>query len=266
MIDFKILNAIYGGIDCKDKITEIIGSSNICKIENNIIGMDPNKGIKKEFIIDYIYNGETLHKKLFEGDIFVLKNLKSSIIEFIIPTYNRKNELSSMLSSLCAQKSSNWKALVVIDDNIKHLETENIISFFKDERISFIYCDKQYNDFGHTPREIGKQKSTADYIIMTGDDNYYVPSFISELNILINDKPGLIYWDMIHNQYNYEHFKCELMFNYIDIGSFAVRRDLAQQIELGKISPSDGVYIQDFCKKFPDEKKEKINKILFVHN
>ena len=85
-----------------------------------------------------------------------------------------------MLESLMAQTNPNWCATVVIDNS----EKEAYCYAFTEDyypKVRFIFSGKRYNDWGHTPREIGKQQSEADYIILTNDDNYYTPNFVDEL-------------------------------------------------------------------------------------
>jgi len=187
-------------------------------------------------------------------------------VEFIIPTYDREYELASMLASLVAQSDTNWFANVVCDMDSRHIFNHLGSDDYTDERIRYTFLDKRYNDWGHTPREIGKQASTADYIIMTGDDNYYTPNFVEELIFASKDNPGMIYWDMVHSHYDYQYFKCEPRFNQIDMGAFATRRDLAQQLPLGKEYAADGLFVENFKHMFPNERIVKINKVLFVHN
>jgi GT2 family glycosyltransferase len=183
-------------------------------------------------------------------------------VEFIIPTYNRYNELRVILSSIVAQTNNNWCATVIIDD-----ETIWDILPIEHPQIKYTCTGKRYNDWGHTPREMGKQNSIADYIIMTGDDNYYAPVLVDNIIKIAEENPALIYWDMIHNYYDYSVFTCSLGSWGIDMGAFATRNDIAKSIHLctNKID-ADGSFIEDFKKMFPKEKTIKINKILFVHN
>jgi glycosyltransferase involved in cell wall biosynthesis len=183
------------------------------------------------------------------------------IVDFIIPTYNRIKELKSMLYSLLAQTNPNWVANVVIDNNIDEF---NQIDIVKDERIKYTLLDKRYNDWGHMPREFGKQNSNAKYIIMTGDDNYYTPNFVEELNKASESNPALIYWDMVHSHYDYQFFKCSPRFNQIDIGAFAIRNDVGKNIILGKEYAADGYFIEKVIQSYQDH--IKIDKVLYVHN
>lgn len=187
-------------------------------------------------------------------------------VEFIIPTYNRVKPLGSMLASLIAQTDDDWGANVVID-NPEGYDMLEVAKSFNDPRIRTTFMDRRYNDWGHTPRQLGKQMSEADYIIMTGDDNYYTPNFIHELKlatVLIN--PGMVYWDMVHSHYHYAYFQCRPAVGQIDMGAFATRNDLAKQIDLGVRYDADGWFVHQFNEKFPKEIVKKINKVLFVHN
>lgn len=187
------------------------------------------------------------------------------LVDFIIPTYNRPAPLKCMLASLIAQNNPDWGAHVVID-NPEDTQNVELIQSFKDVRIRWSKFPKRYNDFGHTPREYGKQQSGADYIIMTGDDNYYTPNLVQEMAIAADSNPGIIYWDMVHSHFDYAYFKCEPANGRIDMGAFATRKDLAQQIELGVRYDADGWFINKFREMFPEESAVKIDKVLFVHN
>mgnify|MGYP000844251469 CR=1 FL=1 len=186
-------------------------------------------------------------------------------VDFIIPTYDRIDFLRSMLSSLLVQTDSNWRATVVIDDN----ENKDIVSLIEDlhnSNIRYIFAGERYNDWGHTPREIGKQQSDCDYIIMTGDDNYYAPVTVSEILSIAAQNPEIIYWDMVHSHYQYSYFNCKPSFNQIDMGAFATRRDIAQSIKLKSTYAADGDFIEEIKRTYSNIKMIKINKVLFVHN
>jgi len=187
------------------------------------------------------------------------------IVEFIIPTYNRKYPLGSILASLIAQTNGDWGAHVVIDDPEQTI-ADDVLEIFNDNRIKKTHLDKRYKDWGNTPREYGKQQSNANYVIMTGDDNYYTPNLVKELKLAAKDNPGMIYWDMVHSHYKYSYFKCTPVINCIDIGAFATRTDLAKEIVLTTTFAADGEFVRDFIKKFPLESLVKIDKVLFVHN
>jgi glycosyltransferase involved in cell wall biosynthesis len=189
-------------------------------------------------------------------------------IEFILPTYFGGNPLLSAIACLMAQKNPNWTANVVIDDCEKN-NAEDVVKLIDDTRVYYTYLDQRYNDFGHTPRNYGKNHTKADYVIMSGDDNYYMPWIVSEIIEVAEkeDSPGLIYWDMLHSHRSYNAvFECSPSLGCIDIGAFAMRTDIAKQIELGKDFAADGHFIEEYKARFVDQGMEKINKTLYVHN
>lgn len=191
--------------------------------------------------------------------------MKKTKVEFIFPTFDRNYELRSALHSILAQTNPDWKVNVVVDNPFRSI-ADVIVDDIDDPRVYITHLDDRYNNWGHTPREKGKQMSMADYVIMTGDDGYYMPTFVEELHKMSKDSPGMIYWDMVHSHYDYQYFKCVPAFNQIDMGAFATRTDLAQQIKLNTSYAADGEFVEDFKKKFPSEAIVKINKVLFVHN
>lgn len=188
------------------------------------------------------------------------------LVEFIIPTYNRPAPLTSMLASLIAQTDGDWGAHVMIDGSDHASKIIEVINMFGDGRIRYTVTERRYNDFGHTPREMGKQASVADYIIMTGDDNYYTPNFVREIRPFCAQNAIMIYWDMVHSHYQYSYFECSPIMERIDMGAFATRRDVAQQIPLGVSYAADGHFVNKIKELFPEEPLPKIEKVLFVHN
>jgi glycosyltransferase involved in cell wall biosynthesis len=191
------------------------------------------------------------------------------MIEFIIPTYNRNDNLMSILYSLVVQTNNNWKAHVVIDNKPIPI-FDKIIELFKEEnRIKFTYINGPHNDVGHTPRNYGLENATEEWVVMTGDDNYYIPTFVNEIFNVIEDDTKFVYCDMIHNGYDYQFFNTHHSSHHIDIGNMIMKTELAKQFRLDKTRlDADGVlcneYIDRNCKE--ENTIKKINKILYVHN
>lgn len=192
-------------------------------------------------------------------------------IEFILPTFNRPNNLLSSIYSLKAQTSDKWSAHIIIDGN-KNIELYNpIIEMFKNNnQIKFSILDKNYNDWGHTPRNYGMENSKEEWVIMTGDDNYYVPTFVETFLDNIDDNINIVYCDMIHNHKKYEYyFNSELCINKIDIGNFMVRSKYGKTIKLKiKEFAADGIYVEEYVKKYCNNENniKHIKQALYVHN
>lgn len=192
-----------------------------------------------------------------------------SKIEFIIPTYNRTDFLMCTINSIMAQRSDKWFIHVVADCPPEGT-LDKIMNYFEgDERIKFTILPERYNDWGHTPRNYGLEHAKEDWVIMTGEDNYYTPVFVDHFLDAVTPKTHFVYCDMIHNwtNYQYHYIKCQPKWGSIDIGNFMVRRKNANQMRLDpKVEQADGLFVETYLQKFPDGKVQYVPKPLYVHN
>ena len=192
-----------------------------------------------------------------------------SKIEFIIPTYDRTDHLMCILNSLCSQTSDRWIAHVVADCPPEN-SLDKIMNYFDgDERIKFTILPVRHNDWGHTPRNYGLEHATEEWVVMTGEDNYYVPTFVKTFLDVATPSTHFIFCDMVHNWVNnqYIHLKSNIAFGQIDIGNFASKRKYASQLKLNtSINQADWLFIENYLTKFPEGKIKYIPKTLYVHN
>jgi glycosyltransferase involved in cell wall biosynthesis len=196
-------------------------------------------------------------------------------IEFIIPTYERTDHLMTILSSLKSQTKPYWRAHVVADcpDKDTMVKLNKIMEYYKDEyRIRFTMLDKRHNDWGHTPRNIGLSDAREEWLVMTGEDNYYMPTFVEEfLEAMYNPKVNFYYCDMVHNWVNqtYQPIKTRVEVGHIDIGCYMIKTEHIGDIRLDTTKPeADYIFLQEYLKKVSPISDEiiKINKLLYVHN
>ena len=192
-----------------------------------------------------------------------------SKIEFIIPTYNRPDFLMCTINSIVAQRSSDWKIHVVADCPPAGT-LDKIMKYFEgDERIQFTILPERYNDWGHTPRNYGLQTATEDWVVMTGEDNYYMPIFVDNFLEAVTPKANFVFCNMVHNWTNFQYYAidCQPSWGKIDIGNFMIKKENGQQMSLNvKNEQADGLFVEEYLKKFPEGEVVKINKILYVHN
>lgn len=192
-------------------------------------------------------------------------------IEFVIPTYNRTDLLMTCISSIVSQTNPNWKIHVVVDGSPSHIKDEinKIEQYYQlDNRIRFTYLTERYNDWGHTPRNIGLEQATEDWVVMTGEDNYYTPVFVDEM-LKGSTNAHFVFCSMVHNWVSREYIPvdCKVEYGKIDIGCFMVRTNMAQKLKLDtKINQADWFFVEDFMNKYPGARYNKVNKILYVHN
>jgi len=190
-------------------------------------------------------------------------------IEFIIPSYNRPEKLMCTISSIVAQTNPNWKLHIIDDCSPQVDKIKKIEEFYKDdERIKWTYLDTNYGNWGHHSRQIGMDQSTEEWVIMTGDDNYYVPEFV---DIMLSESTNqhFVYCDMVHNWINKEYIpiKSKLQLGAIDVGNFMVKSNMGKKIRLIETENwADWYFVQEFLNKFKHAKIKKVNRILYVHN
>ena len=188
-------------------------------------------------------------------------------IEFIIPTYNRPHQLMTVISSIFSQTIDLWKVHVVAD--AVYPGYQKVKDFFEgDERIKFTELNGPHKDWGHTPRNYGLEHATEEWVVMTGDDNYYVPTFVSEM-LKQSQGKHFIYCDMVHNAFGYMPVRSNIEKGQIDIGNMMFKPELAKGVELDKTDyNADWTFINRYRTKqwFEGDGFHKVNKVLYVHN
>ena len=202
-----------------------------------------------------------------------------SNVEFIISAYNRPNHLMMAINCIYAQTATNWKVTVVADAPFDGLD--KVKGFFEgDDRIRFHTIEGgPHKDWGNTARMWGIANSTEEWIVMTGDDNYYFPVFLESMNAAMTDKTQFIFCDMYHNYANYVYEKSELRkivypdnsfrFEGMDIGAFASKSEYARQVTYyPKWHCADGAYAAEYWEKFCKDPESivRIPRGLYVHN
>lgn len=189
-------------------------------------------------------------------------------IEFIIPTYNRPHHLMSTINSIFAQRSDRWSIHVVADCPPEG-SLDKIVNFFKDdERIRFSFLPTRYNDYGHTPRNYGLENAKEDWVIMTGEDNYYTPVFVDHFLGHLTPNTNFVFCDMVHNwlNYDYGYIKCEPRWGRVDMGNFMTKREYSSQMRLNVNNiQADGEFVDEYIRRFPGDIIH-IAKALYVHN
>ena len=85
-------------------------------------------------------------------------------------------------------------------------------------------------------------------------------------DILNKTGNDFIYWDSIHNHFDWGILKSEMKANCIDWGNFAIKTDIAKMVGINQpeYSGADAAFVEDV---YPHLKSIiKIDKILTIHN
>jgi len=198
------------------------------------------------------------------------------MIQIICVAYERPVELQTLINSFILQTDGRWVLHVVYDGAAPPHILEIIEPFIsgsrKDSRIHFYQSPERYQKYGHPNRRTMLQSIEChhnDFILMTNDDNYYVPRFVEFMLKAITFNTGLVYCDTVHSHMEYGYHVSQLAENFIDMGAFIVRSNIAKGTGFNHDHFSaDGVYAEE-CMRTCERKRlkaVKINKPLFIHN
>jgi len=211
------------------------------------------------------------------------KNLKTNkIINIIAVTYDHGYKLKCFIDSIRSQTADNWRLHIIHDgegelyDSTKKDLIKN--GYLDHPNIIFSATKERYNDYGHSLRKLGLKNPAfkSDYTVITNCDNYYVPEWISFLNILIHDDCDFIIWDCVHDHSGNTAFDriqpyglCDskLKEGSIDMGAVAIKTSIAEKTGFNsKKFNADWEYFDQCLNSCREDKIKKIPCILFVHN
>ena len=191
-------------------------------------------------------------------------------LHVICVAYNRVEPLRTLIDSFICQTNPNWQLYVIYDGKAPK-KILDVINIYSDYRILFIESDKRNKHYGHPNRAhmLKRLPKCDDFVLMTNDDNYYVPRFIDLIMEDIDKDTGIVYCSTVHSHFDYDILDTVIKKNLIDMGSFIVRLDIAKENGFNSVVfEADGIYAEecnDLCIK-NKLKTIKVNKPLFIHN
>lgn len=210
--------------------------------------------------------------------VFNVQPIKQPLLIHVV-SYQRPLALACLLNSLACQKSQNFDLCVTHDEF--HAETHRVVTHWAQTtniHTTLKFTSEREGLWGHPMRAQVLQACDHDHILLTNDDNYYVPKFTEIMmhNLIINEA-DLVMCDMIHShnwpggrpQAPYNLFVTEPRLMHCDIGCFITRTSLAQQVGFTNCDQSwaDGVFVDKLMQlNSPPLKWVKVPQVLFVHN
>ena len=196
------------------------------------------------------------------------------IVEVIAVAYKNIEQVRCFIYMMQCQTANNWKLRIIHDGDDEPYENMlSVVNKIKDERVFISSTNEWKGNAGHASRDYALKHPIFDshYTVLTNSDNYYVPTWISEINKREED---FIYWDCIHNHINvnfdrkvpYGLLNVKLEGGCIDMGCVAIKTSIARKIGFNsrRYLRADWDYFEEclpHCKS-----KHKIPQILFVHN
>jgi GT2 family glycosyltransferase len=195
----------------------------------------------------------------------------------VVAAYRRYEQLPVLIHSFLCQTLQNFRLLVIHDGTDDRMETllEDYRRRFPD-RIDFVFTPERHNDYGHSLRELGIGLADTPFLLITNDDNYYVPRFLEFMFAAIHQrKLDVVLCNMIHSHENpgrrkqksYNLFVTKPRKLEMDMGSFIVRTSYAKKVGFrDKTHDGDGTFFEDVLACDPPPKVGRVPRVLFVHN
>lgn len=114
--------------------------------------------------------------------------MEESKISIILPTYNSDNVLEKAIKSVEKQTYENWELIII--ENGKKGQAEQIVQSFKDKRIIYIYQEQPNVS---NARNVGLETATGEYIAFIDSDDQYEIDFLEKmLSNLIENETQLV--------------------------------------------------------------------------
>ena len=189
-------------------------------------------------------------------------------LTIVVATYQQEAALDCLLKSLACQTLQNFKVLVIHDGPSQATPpVVNACALAHPGAFEYLETPNRYNDFGHSLRAIGIERTNTEFILLTNGDNYYTPRFVEFMFEAI-DQHGLdiVFCDMIYS-YTYGLLRTRPLRNYIDMGCFIAKADAAKAVGFrDRTFTGDATYFEDLLNFLPAATVGKVGKVLMVHN
>jgi hypothetical protein len=176
-----------------------------------------------------------------------------------------------LIDNFLIQSNPNWRLYIVYDGEAPK-EIKQVIDGYIDKRISFKESETRCQQYGHPNRRLALRQligSPNDFVLITNEDNQYIPKFVEYFINEAKANVGFIYCNTVHSYLKYNMLVTQVKENHIDMGSFAVRLSIAQKVGFNHVHLSaDGKYAEECfvaCRK-AGLMAVHINKPIFCHN
>lgn len=194
-------------------------------------------------------------------------------LKIIVVAYQRPIRLRIMVDCFLVQTDPSWEMYVIHDGPVPE-QIDDDMERRRDPRLHFCYTQQVKGKWGHPNRKYMLETIKADpddYFLITNDDNYYTPSFVKRMrDTMRKDLCGIIYYNTLHNYWDYTVHLSKLKEGYIDMGAFIVRSDVAKAVGFNHDNISaDGRYAEDclaYCQKQGLRTVYIPNTVMFIHN
>ena len=192
-------------------------------------------------------------------------------IQIIAVAYERLIPLRILIDSFLVQTDPRWNLHVIYDGPVPQ-DIQNMVNGYSDERVNFYCTQKRNGKYGHPNRREMLNKlsgSHDDYVLLTNDDNYYVPTYVEKMLNECSKDVGIVSCNTVHSHFNYDVHNSHIAEGGIDMGAFIVRYEIAKAVGFNYTHFSaDGKYAEE-CGMLCGANRltvVHIPKPLFIHN
>ena len=124
--------------------------------------------------------------------------------------YERPIQMMNLCGMFLVQTNPNWD-LTIMYDGYPPKHIQDIMSMFADPRIHFTHSGSRNGKWGHPNRKAMIESLPDDgYVLLTNDDNMYVPVFVEAMLSATKDGAGMVYCDTLHSYVGYQVTKSQI--------------------------------------------------------
>jgi hypothetical protein len=162
----------------------------------------------------------------------------------ITPTILRPS-LQKMCETLDAQRFYDWQHLIYLDRKVATDDQRTILLSIEHPQREVIPCDKEYCNFGNTPRNLAWNFATGKYLLYIDDDNFLMhDDAFSDLATEISDSdyPDWGIFPMWRHGRPFFHDPPRSC--YVDTANLYVKREIGRWPDIDAYT-ADGILIEE---------------------
>jgi hypothetical protein len=217
-----------------------------------------------------VYN-RLLYRYLLEA--YGLPAEPEPLVSVAISVYWPPEYLTAFMLSMLRQRHKNWEVVGVTDGPCPDVEEDRYVreKFIDTGRLRLVRMDKHKGNWCHHYRQLALQECLGKYVTMSNDDNLYVPGFMEQMVLELEDGADLVLCHHLHSYYGWSHTGVSLDQGSNDLGCWMARADLIRACPWsGTGHQADGAYVNTLVTLIPDDKvHDKIRIVprpLFIKN
>lgn len=193
------------------------------------------------------------------------------VLHVICVAYERPVPLRNLIDCFIRQTDPRWKLYIMYDGPAPKSICE-VMGLYDDLRIEFYSSAKRNGQYGHPNRRKMLDKlegDDMDYVLLTNDDNYYVPVYVEYMLQKCSRTVGIVSCNTVHSHFAYTVHESRLKRSQIDMGAFIVKYPVAKAVGFTHTDfDADGMYAEECAtlSKANNYELIHIDKCLFIHN